>query len=44
MSEAIQPTLYIDIQTIPPMFFCPRCGGECYPPTGICIRCERREP
>lgn len=34
--------LYIDIQTLPPAGFCPRCGCECYAPSLICLRCERR--
>ena len=34
--------LYIDPQAAKPAAFCPVCGGECYAPSLICIRCERR--
>ena len=34
--------LYFDPQTARPVCFCPVCGGECYAPSRICIRCERR--
>jgi len=35
--------LYFDPQSVQPAQFCPRCGGECYAPSLICIRCERKE-
>ena len=36
----IRITLFIDPQTQPPAAFCPVCGGECYAPSLICLRCE----
>lgn len=44
MDFLIIPTLYIDIQSLPPRFSCGICGGECYTPDGPCLRCERRAP
>lgn len=35
-------SLYIDIQALPPACFCPHCGGECYAPSLVCLRCKRR--
>ncbi len=32
--------LYADPQAAKPACFCPRCGGECYWPSLICIKCE----
>ena len=40
--EQIESTLYIDPQDRKPACFCPRCGGERYRPSLICLRCERR--
>ncbi|MDO5153745.1 MAG: hypothetical protein Q4D50_10370 [Eubacteriales bacterium] len=37
-----ESTLFIDPQAALPACFCPVCGGECYGPGCICIRCERR--
>ena len=34
--------LYVDPQAKIPACFCQNCGGECYAPSLICIRCERR--
>ena len=39
----MESTLFFDPQTAVPACFCPVCGGECYLPSLICIRCERRE-
>ena len=39
----IEGTLFIDLQAAAPAYLCPRCGGECYAPSLICIRCERRD-
>jgi len=36
----IRITLFIDPQTQLPAAFCPVCGGECYAPSLICLRCE----
>jgi len=38
----IEPVLYIDEQAAKPGKFCEICGGECYAPTFVCLRCERR--
>ena len=38
--EPIESTLYIDPQDRKPACFCPRCGGERYRPSLICLRCE----
>ncbi len=35
--------LYLDPQAAKPARFCPRCGGECYPPGLVCIRCEQKK-
>lgn len=35
-------TRHIDPQDIAPNAFCPHCGGECYAPSLVCLRCERR--
>ena len=32
--------LYTDPQAAKPACFCPRCGGECYWPSLLCIRCQ----
>ena len=29
-----------DPQEVPPAAFCPRCGGEQYAPSLVCLRCE----
>lgn len=34
--------LYSDPQAVKPACLCPKCGGECYAPSLICIVCERR--
>ena len=44
MNIPIEPRLYTDPQRCRPLGRCPVCGGECYPPGGRCIRCERRIP
>ena len=44
MSIKIEPTLYIDPQNKKPAAFCPKCGGELYAPSLVCLRCERRKP
>ena len=31
--------LYWDPQAKKPALFCPKCGGECYRPSLVCIRC-----
>jgi uncharacterized OB-fold protein len=43
MNLRIEPTLYIDPQTLPEKA-CPVCGGAVYPPGYHCIRCERDAP
>ena len=35
-------TLFSDPQDAVPAEFCQRCGCECYAPSLVCIRCERR--
>ncbi len=35
----IEPTLYIDIQSLPPAGYCCICGGEIYRPSLRCGRC-----
>lgn len=35
--------LYSDPQATKPGCFCDKCGAECYPPSFICLRCERKE-
>lgn len=44
MHTLIEPVLYIDEQARIPECFCQTCGGECYGPTFVCLRCERRQP
>ena len=44
MDTLIEPVLYIDEQARIPDFYCPACGGECYGPSFVCLRCERRQP
>jgi hypothetical protein len=39
-----ESVLYCDPQAARPAGFCPVCGGECYAPSLMCIRCERRIP
>ena len=34
--------LYLDPQAAKPACLCPKCGGECYAPSLLCLRCERR--
>jgi len=41
MIDAIEGGLYIDLQARIPAHYCPRCGGACYRPGLICLRCER---
>ena len=38
----MEGTLFYDPQAAVPASVCPRCGGECYAPSLVCIRCERR--
>lgn len=38
----IDPVLYPDPQAKPPQGYCPICGGECWLPSLLCLRCERR--
>ena len=40
--NGIEPVLYCDPQALRPGCFCGRCGGECYAPSLLCLRCERR--
>ena len=40
----IESVLFADPQAARPACFCQVCGGECYAPSLICLRCERREP
>lgn len=40
--NGIEPVLYLDEQAARPGGFCQVCGGECYLPSGRCLRCERR--
>ena len=40
MTESV---LFPDPQAARPGYFCPRCGSECYAPSLVCLRCERRE-
>ena len=42
MNHSIQPILYIDVRALPPAGNCPVCGGECYRPSMVCLRCQRR--
>lgn len=42
--QQIEPMLYLDPQAAIPARFCPVCGGECYAPSLVCLRCERRQP
>ena len=44
MIPMIEPVLYRDAQQEKPACFCRVCGGECYLPSLICLRCERRSP
>ena len=37
-----ESVLFVDLQAAKPACLCLRCGGECYAPSLICIRCERR--
>lgn len=37
----METTLYYDPQMAVPAAVCPNCGGECYAPSLLCIRCER---
>ena len=43
MGNIIEPMLYVDEQSLPPAARCEVCGGEVYPPTLTCLRCERRK-
>lgn len=38
----IEPVLYLDPQAQRPRSKCPVCGGECWLPSLVCLRCERR--
>ena len=38
----MEGTLFYDPRAAVPACFCPRCGGECYAPSLVCIHCERR--
>ena len=42
MNTTMESNLYIDPQAVKPSGFCPTCGGELYPPSHSCLRCERR--
>lgn len=44
MKDIVLPMLFLDTQDQKPACFCPRCGGERYTPSLICIRCERDDP
>lgn len=41
MGLSIESSLFIDTQAQKPSGFCPRCGGEVYPPGNRCARCLR---
>ena len=34
--------LFTDPQAVRPACRCPHCDGECYGPSLLCLRCERR--
>jgi len=38
----LESILYRDPQAEKPARFCPGCGGECYWPSLVCLRCERK--
>lgn len=40
MIPYLEPMLYIDPQAAVPVCLCEWCGGECYPPSGICHVCR----
>lgn len=40
----IEPVLFLDLQATVPRKYCNLCGGECYAPSLLCLRCERRLP
>ena len=40
MIPLIEPVLRIDRQAAVPVWFCERCGGECYHPSRLCTDCE----
>ena len=42
--NAIVGTLFLDPQAEKPVCYCPRCGGERYWPSLVCLRCERDLP
>lgn len=42
MCPTLESALFIDPQTTAPSGFCPKCGGEVYPPSHHCTVCERR--
>ena len=44
MISWIEPVLFWDPQKEDPACFCYRCGGACYAPSLVCIRCERSAP
>lgn len=44
MIPFLEPMLYLDCQRETPLRFCEKCGGECYPPSGICARCQEVAP
>ncbi len=44
MKDIVLPALFLDDQDRKPACFCPRCGGERYTPSLVCIRCERDAP
>lgn len=41
--DIVEQTLFIDPQAQVPACYCPVCGGACYKPSLICLRCERRK-
>ncbi len=40
MQSILSSSLFIDIQALAPVGYCPVCGGELYGPQGRCFRCE----
>jgi len=38
----MESVLYLDVQASIPGKMCELCGGECYHPSLLCLRCERR--
>ena len=41
MTEILEQVLFTDPQAQVPARYCARCGGACFAPSLICLRCER---